>query len=118
MSICLWNLRPSDLYLLQVAKNYTIHLGNMKNTVKAIVVLEEIINCAQEDLVKNDQTDKPSVEKLINDLKEYLKQCYLIYDSQPVEVVELNEPEFVEYFDDREEFEESIPDVMHSRQRG
>lgn len=99
MSICQWNLRPSNLNLLKVAKNYALHLGNINNFEHAITVLKGVIEHAQKDLSEKNPTNKSSVEALLNELIEYLQHFRLMYNEQPARVVELIAPEFELYIE-------------------
>lgn len=117
MGMCLWNYEPTDVFLLQVAMNYTVHLINANYTDLAITILNSVIKNAQQDQEKNDPTNNPFVELLLIDLNENLVKFQKIADQKCEERLEhdVNEhlPEMIN-------FEEmmTVPDSVISRRYG
>lgn len=116
ISICQWNLEPSDPHLLQIAKLYTMHLNEGNDTNKAIAILNTVIKNALEDVQNNnDQSEKSSIELIITDLYEKLLEFQIIADQQPFTLFELIEPQYQEYYYEEESFEDlsSDPSRQH-----
>lgn len=98
MSICQWNFKPTDPYLLQVALNFTTHLNNANNTEMAIVILKRVIQNAQtEDLQNYDFLKKSYVELVLKYLNESLLRFQNIYNQNQVQIIELMEEFEIDY---------------------
>ncbi|CAH1737948.1 unnamed protein product [Aphis gossypii] len=98
MSICQWNFKPTDPYLLQVALNFTTHLNNANNTEMAIVILKRVIQNAQtEDLQNYDFLKKSYVELVLKYLNESLLRFQNIFNQNQVQIIELMEEFEIDY---------------------
>ncbi|KAF0748338.1 14-3-3 protein sigma-like [Aphis craccivora] len=98
MSICQWNFKPTDPYLLQVALNFTTHLNNANNTEMAIVILKRVIQNAQtEDLQNYDFLKKSYVELVLKYLNESLLRFQNIVNQNQVQIIELMEEFEINY---------------------
>ncbi|KAE9542944.1 hypothetical protein AGLY_002855 [Aphis glycines] len=98
MSICQWNFKPTDPYLLQVALNFTTHLNNANNTEMAIVILKRVIQNAQtEDLQNDDFLKKSYVELVLKYLNESLLRFQNIFNQNQVQIIELMEEFEIDY---------------------
>jgi len=89
MSLCQWNFKPTDPYLLQIALNFTTHLINANNTDTAIVILKRVIQNAQEDDLENyDFLKKSYVELFLKYLNECLVRFQVIHNQKMIELIE------------------------------
>jgi len=94
MSICQWNFKPTDPYLLQIAVNLTTHLNNTNNTDRAIVVLKRVIQDTQGDDLKNyDFLKKSYVELFLKYLNECLVRFQIIHNQKIIELIENHFPQ-------------------------
>jgi len=88
-SLCQWNFKPTDPYLLQIALNYTTHLKNVNDTEKAIAILKRVIEDTQEDDLKNyDFLKKLYVELFLKYLNECLVQFQMIHNQKIIKIIE------------------------------
>lgn len=98
MSICQWNFKPTDPYLLQVALNFTTHLNNANNTEMAIVILKRVIQNAQaEDIQNYDFLKKSYVELVLKYLNESLLRLQNIVNQNQIQIIELMEEFEIDY---------------------
>jgi len=107
MSICQWNFKPTDPYLLQIAINLTTHLNNTNNTDSAIVVLKRVIQDTQGDDLENyDLLKKSYVELFLKYLNECLVRFQIIHNQKIIELIENHFPQ------------ESLVDDVITRRQG
>lgn len=96
LSMCQWNYEPTDVCLLQVAMNYTVHLINANNTDKAINILKQIIHDALEGQNNYDPTNEPLVELFLEYLNQNLVDIQKIADDQkPAQLLEIEADEYI-----------------------
>ncbi|XP_060867555.1 14-3-3 protein gamma-like [Metopolophium dirhodum] len=89
LSICRWNFKPTDPYLLQITLNLTTHLNKTNNTDSAIVILKRVIQDTQEDDLQNyDFLKKSYVELFLKYLNECLVRFQIIQNQKIIELIE------------------------------
>jgi len=110
MSLCQWNFKPTDPYLLQIALNYTTHLNNADKTDMAIVILKNVIQDTQgEDLENYNFLKKSYVELCLKYLNKCLVRFQIINSQKLMKIIELIENSLSQ---------ESLSDDVITRRRG
>jgi len=89
ISICQWNFKPTDPYLLQITLNLTRHLNNTNNTDSAITILKRVIQGTQDDDLENyDFLMKSYIELFLKYLNECLVRFQIIQNQKIIELIE------------------------------
>jgi len=89
ISICQWNFKPTDPYLLQITLNLTRHLNNTNNTDSAISILKRVIQGTQDDDLENyDFLMKSYIELFLKYLNECLVRFQIIQNQKIIELIE------------------------------
>lgn len=92
LSLCQWNFKPSDPYLLHIAFNLTTHLNDVNDTEMAIVILKRVIqNTQEEDLENYDFLKKSYIELFLKYLNEHLVRFQMIEHQKLIKTIELME---------------------------